>query len=125
MSKIKETIKGFVFGAAAVPALGLVAHAIHYAGEDWLYDDYSLSHRFETAYSFNTPESHKQYTYQPVINGYSNGEPEKTTYLAHPLVMWPLTLGAGIAGAVGALSEEKRKQEYYRHQAQIHNGASR
>ena len=108
MSKISNAAKGFVKGALLVPAMGLAAHALWYAGDVDLGNDYSLQHRFECAYSFNTPDSHKTFTAAPIINGYRQ-ESQEEKYWAHPYVMWPATLIMGAFGAAVALDDKKRK----------------
>lgn len=113
--KIKDSVNGAVTGAFAVaiviPALGLLAHIAPTFGDVYLEGDYSLKNRFETAYSFNTPEEHKYYHATPVINGYG-ADTTKERYLASPFATYgAIALGAmaGAAGAI-AIAEEKRKQ---------------
>lgn len=87
-----------LMGGIIIPAGGLVAHGIKYLGDEKL-DNYSLSNRFESAYSFNTPESDKYYYLTPIINGYTQ-ETVKEKYLASPYATYGSMAGAGLAGAI-------------------------
>ncbi len=115
-------IKGGAYGAvvctmmmgAAIPVGGVLAHgARSLLSDDYLHNNYSLKHRFETAYSFDTPEAHKYYTCTPTINGYSQ-ETEQQRYLASPYATYGTMAFAGLAGAVlgggAALAATKRRQ---------------
>lgn len=84
--------------AIAIPVLGLAGHMVKYIGDSFL-DNYSLKNRFETAYSFNTPEDHKYYRETPVINGYE-AETRKEPYLASPYATYGLIALAGLGGAL-------------------------
>ena len=114
MAKLRPAAKGFFIGLTIVPAMGILAHGVRMAGEDRLGDDYSLCHRFESAYCFNVPQEHREYTVFPISNGYQIEEPKKDRYMANPWLIWPLTLAGGVLGAASALDKEKRKVEYYR-----------
>lgn len=100
MSDFKNKAKSFMIGAALVPAAGLLAHmggAIHPYAES---EDYSLKHRYECAYSFNTPEEHKHYTVTSWDTPEFDGIPDqKKSYLASPWAMYPAMLGLGLLGA--------------------------
>ena len=99
-------------GGIIIPAGGLAAHGVKYLGDQRL-QNYSLKNRFETAYSFNTPESHKYYDSTPVINGYEQ-DTVKEAYLASPYATYGATGAAGIAGAIllggAGLALAKRKE---------------
>ena len=103
-----------LMGGVIIPVGGLVAHGAKYAGEETL-AGYSLRNRFETAYSFNTPESHKYYYSTPIVNGYAQ-ETCKEEYFASPYATYGATAGAGLAGAIllgGAgivMAKRKEKQ---------------
>lgn len=120
MSKFRTAFQGFILGAAIVPALGVAAHLMRAAGDNAnVGDDYSLKHRFETAYCFNTPDKHKEYTIYPLDAHWNQGEPTTDKYMANPWVMWSLTLACGALGAARALKQERRKplcynNEFYR-----------
>ena len=95
------TIGGLVSAASMaliIPILGLAVHGVKYFGDDSL-KNYSLKNRFETAYSFNTPEDHKYYRETPVINGYEVGT-RKEPYLASPYATYGLIALAGLGGAL-------------------------
>lgn len=91
-------IKSFLFGAALVPLGGLLAHIGASAFEADPHADYSLKHRFESAYCFNTPDDHKQYTVTEYVSGYAQ-ESYKTKYLASPWLTYPAMLGLGVLSA--------------------------
>ena len=93
-------VGGTLLATVAIPAMGLVAHGMGYLGDDSL-DNYSIKNRFETAYCFDTPESHRYYYQTPIINGYEHGDKQtKEPYLASPYATYGATAAAGIAGAV-------------------------
>lgn len=102
-----------LMGGIIIPAGGLVAHGAKSISDENL-TNYSLSNRFETAYSFNTPESHKYYYSTPVVNGY-NQETRKERYLASPYTTYGATIGAGLAGAIllggAGIAMAKRKEQ--------------
>lgn len=114
INNIKSGINGAINGAlattVAISVLGALAHIGPMLGDTNLSSDYSLKHRFETAYSFNTPEKHKYYHATPVINGYY-GETEKERYLASPFATYgAIAMGAAV-GAAAFIADEKRKQK--------------
>lgn len=108
---VTGAVKGAFVVAVAVPTLGLLAHIAPTFGDVNLGNDYSLKNRFETAYSFNTPEQHKYYHATPVVNGY-NTETTKERYMASPYATYGVIALGAMAGAAGAVAfaEEKRKQ---------------
>lgn len=106
-------ISGTLVATITIPTLGLVAHGAQYLGEAYIHGDYSLKNRFETAYSFKTPDAHKYYHYTPYMNGYSQ-DSERTRYLASPYATYGTTAAAGIAGAIllggAGIALAKRKE---------------
>ena len=105
MKKIYAFVKGLVVGLVIFCALGLVAHAfVGLFSSPSQTDDcaeYSLSNRFECAFSFSTPELHKYY-FDDYPDGDSSGAPAgKTPYLAHPAVTYTFLLLCGIVGVTG------------------------
>ena len=121
-----QTIKWASFGAMAgtivmatvIPAGGLFAHgARQFLSDDNLHNDYSLKNRFETAYSFKTPDAHKYYHVTPTINGYSQ-ETVKEKYIASPYTTYGAMAAAALAGATFfgaagaglAVAERKERQ---------------
>lgn len=84
--------------AMIIPVLGFAGHMVRYAGDCHL-DNYSLKNRFETAYSFKTPESHKYYYETPIINGYE-APTSKEPYWASPYATYGLIALAGLGGAL-------------------------
>ena len=102
-----------LMGGIIIPAGGLIVHGTKYLGDQRLHSDYSLSNRFETAYSFKTPESKKYYHTDPVINGYTQ-DTVKEKYFASPYATYGATGAAGIAGAIllggASLAIAKRKE---------------
>lgn len=100
MKKIYAFMKGVVVGLVIFCALGLVAHAfVGLFSSPSQTDDcaeYSLTNRFECAFSFNTPEYNKYYFSEDID---SNECPVgKTPYLAHPAVTYAFLLLCGIVG---------------------------
>ena len=97
--------------AIAIPVLGLAGHMVKYIGDSSL-DNYSLKNRFETAYSFKTPESHKYYYETPIINGYE-APTSKEPYWASPYATYGLIALAGLGGALvgGKIRAEVIKNE--------------
>lgn len=107
-------IASTVIMAAVIPAGGLLAHgARKFLSDDYVHPDYSLKNRFETAYSFKTPDSHKYYHSTPVINGYSQ-ETIQEKYLASPYATYGALCIYGLAGAIffgaAGLAAAKRKE---------------
>ncbi|MBE6461864.1 MAG: hypothetical protein E7006_03425 [Alphaproteobacteria bacterium] len=103
-----------VIMAAVIPVGGLFAHgAREFLSDDYMHPDYSLKNRFETAYSFKTPDAHKYYHSTPMINGYSQGIVQEK-YLASPYATYGALCGAGLAGAIflgaAGLAAAKRKE---------------
>ena len=103
-----------VLTAAMLAAMGLVAHGTGYVINRNI-SDYSLKHRFETAYNFNAPESHKYY----YVNG---GTAEK--YAMTPYGMYGI-IGAfaGISALLGTMTgnmiaKDKEQEEFIRKQQQ-------
>ena len=103
-----------VLTAAMLAAMGLVAHGAGYI-INWNASDYSLKNRFETAYNFNAPESHKYY----YVNG---GTAEK--YAMTPYGMYGI-IGAfaGISALLGTMTgnmiaKDKEQEEFIRKQQQ-------
>lgn len=101
MSSIKTKATGFIIGAAMIPLMGVGAHALGAALQDGVMNDYSLHHRFETAYSFKTPEDHKHYTF---IASHDNPLADSDThrYPASPYATYPAMLVFGLLGARAA-----------------------
>ena len=94
------TIGGLVSAASMaliIPILGLAVHGVKYFGDDSL-KNYSLKNRFETAYSFKTPENHK-YFYSVPTNG---GAPVKEPYCASPYGTYGLIVVYGFGGALAS-----------------------
>lgn len=123
MSLMNAKAKGFIKGALLVPMLGLVAHGVMGLASsnyeinmhaDWNVptdDSYSLKHRFETAYSFNTPENHKTYTYyNPTWHDgmLDHGQGEQVPYWpTSPYVTYGAMLACGLLGARRAARRER------------------
>lgn len=115
MNKIISTVRNFFVGAAVgcviFCALGLVAHAFvgfwtQTCATDKC-DEYSLSNRFESAFSFSTPERHKRY-YDTYPDGDSSGAPAgECMYLTHPIATYSFLI---LCGVLGALPENKDKK---------------
>lgn len=116
-------VKGFLKGALLVPAMGLVAHGVMGLASDnyelnvnadwnWPTDDsYSLKHRFETAYSFNTPQDHKTYrfydsTWSDGMLYHGQGK-EVPYWPASPYVTYSAMLACGLLGARRAARHER------------------
>ena len=110
MSNIKENLRrarlgaiGFVVGAAGMTGLlslgGLVVHGFGYLDDATLGDDYSLRHRFESAYCINVPESHKYYTtyYYDGTNDEKVSKQER--YMVSPWFTYPVIVGYGALSA--------------------------
>ena len=100
MSKIKGFIVGTAIGASVIPAAGVLAHfGMMIASDPYVpKGDYSLKNRFECAYCWNVPESHRQYTrMRELPSGWT--QDEKTLYMAHPLATYPAILVFGLLGA--------------------------
>ena len=121
MSLMNAKAKGFVKGALLVPALGVVAHITmgFFSGNyepnihaDWrLSDDYSLKHRFETAYNFNTPEDHKTYKFYEIRchDGTLEHEYIETVHYwpTSPYITYAAMLACGLLGARRAARRER------------------
>ena len=112
MKKIFDFTKGIAIGLVIFCALGFVAHAFVSAfSSPTTADDcaeYSLSNRFECAFSFSTPESHKYYFSDDID---SNESPVgKTPYLAHPLATYAFLLFCGVLGALPKKEDKKVKK---------------
>jgi len=99
-------VKTAAFSAVAIPILGLGVHVFRYMGNADL-SNYSLKNRFETAYSFKTPNSHKHYMLNPKLYMYDDYEPRP--YLASPYATYGAILLFGLAGAASGAKSEKRK----------------
>ena len=89
-----------VLTAAMLAAMGLVAHGTGYVINRNI-SDYSLKHRFETAYNFNAPESHKYY----YVNG---GTAEK--YAMTPYGMYGI-IGAFAGAQRSVIGSQKIKNK--------------
>ena len=118
MKQIFSTVRNFLIGAAVgcviFCALGLVAHA--FVGfwtptcETETCAEYSLSNRFETAFSFSTPERHKHY-YDTYPDGDSSGAPAgEQRYIAHPIATYGFLILCGVLGALPNKKEEKENK---------------
>lgn len=115
MRAFKTKLKGFVQGVAMVPISLAAAHAIMGVVSDNYYDfkmpedrDYSLKYRFETAFSFNTPDEHKVYMFWTRAGRADRPEGFCTNYLMGPYATYPAMVLAGLLGAKYAA----RKEEY-------------
>lgn len=115
-AEFKKSIKYMLI----FPAMGLAAHLFSgtnftdYQGLDTQTgSDYSLSHRFETAFSFNTPEEHKYYHatsgYWDATNGF-DAETSKERYLASPWATYPILAALALMGTKAARTEEEKKR---------------
>ena len=82
--------------ALLVPVLGVLAHIGGGTLTDASLHNYSLKNRFETAYSFNTPEEHKSYYY--TMDAFYPDEYHKTYYLASPYATYGVIALGGLAG---------------------------
>ena len=108
-------VSGALAASIVIPILGLAVHGVRYLGDENLGNDYSLKHRFETAYCFDTPNEHKYYHTTPIYNGYS-GETVLESYAASPYATYGATAflaaSAAFAGAGAgiAMAKEKEKQ---------------
>ena len=108
-------VSGTLAASIVIPVLGLAVHGIRYLGDENLGNDYSLKHRFETAYCFDTPDEHKYYHTTPIYNGYS-GDTVRESYAASPYATYGTTAffaaSAALmgAGAGIAMAKEKEKQ---------------
>lgn len=110
-----SVFRGFVKGALLVPALGLAAHFMRYAGDDLLHDDYSLKNRFECAYCFNVPNEHKFYHSSYYLNDTELSLPKcQTYYMASPYVIYPAMMLLGLRGAYVAARKKKREEFIYK-----------
>ncbi len=123
MSSMNTKVKGFLKGALLVPMMGLVAHEVmgflsnNYelnVNADWNWptdSSYSLKHRFETAYSFNTPEDHKTYRfYDSTWEGgmLHHGQGTEVPYWpTSPYVTYAAMLACGLLGARRAARRER------------------
>ena len=113
----KEGVKtGFITAvgvAAAISALGVCAHLLPYVRDQKL-DNYSLKNRFETAYSFKTPESNKYFYVTPSNVAGKNVDAMRERYLASPYATYSLIALLSMLGGVVAVKkahqEIKRKK---------------
>lgn len=130
MSTIKENAKKyatkakhFAIGAAMVPLMGVGAHIGNSIFAEGL-SDHSLHDRFETAYSFKTPEAHKYYyetrslrldeLFYADDETWENGGEyiEERRYLASPWATYPAMLAFGLLGiSMGAANEKGKRNK--------------
>lgn len=99
--------------AAILSVMGLAAHGAGYLLNNNL-DNYSLKNRFETAYSFKTPETHKYY----YVNG---GDVEKyamTPYGTYGTMGAFMALSGAFGALIGRLAAKDKEQEIIKSQQQ-------
>ncbi|MBD5391433.1 hypothetical protein HDR66_01350 [bacterium] len=105
---------GTIGAAGLVSMGGLVAHGVGFVDDRDL-DDYSLRHRFESAYCVDVPESHKYYTasYYDQVKGETVTKQER--YLASPWFTYPAIAAYGallgaFCAAVGRTGKNNRNE---------------
>lgn len=110
MKDIKSKVNGFIIGAAMVPLMGVGAHIMAQLGDGNVGDDYSLHNRFETAYSFNTPDAHKTYTFVPCGE---DSALQTFNYMASPWATYPAMLAFGLLGAhtLAKFEEDEKRRK--------------
>ena len=107
MSNFTNKTKSFLIGASFVPVsmvgAGFLCPDGTLSDSEIHSSTFSLSHGMECAYSFNTPDSHKQY----YISATNHGMDESGTYpyLASPWATYPAML------CLGALAARRRWYE--------------
>lgn len=99
--------------AAMLAAMGLVAHGAGYV-INWNAREYSLKNRFETAYSFKTPESHKHY----YLNNGQSTEYIMTPYGMYGIIGTFAALSAAFGAMTGRLIAKDKEEEELKKQRQ-------
>lgn len=110
----KSKVEGFVAGCILFNALGFLAHTSWYVGDIYKPgEDYSLSHRFESAYCINADPAHKMFNARSLEPDVVEDSMEKYLF-SSPYATWPVMLAFGALGAFAAAKneEEPRYRSY-------------